>query len=214
LGYITGYRDIGSVNPISTILLKTVNNDFKVQNPGFIGNYFPPYATITFGPSVSYSTQYGTAPSQTFVATLGTVSLNVLVYATGTVAATGSVLMGTNYTAGSSPYRLGQSSTTFLVSITGAVNKFLSLWYRVKATPTTATGNWNPVLTADATMGGGRTYERVTKYGLITVSVDPAQVIEFGLTTIDTNTGVIGDVTHDFIYGGSVSVTAVNIPGV
>ncbi len=211
-GYVTGWRIIDQSAAAGAFNLRNLNNDARLQNPGYVGKYFPPVSVSAFAPPVSYTTQWGTAGASLFHGTDGNdYTRNVLVYSTLTVGLSGSVFKGVDFGAGGDLNRLGQVLTTFRVNFSGSVNRYLSLWYRIKTAPGDTTQRWFPVALADATMSGGRSYERVAKDAVVQISVTADQVVEFGLTVLNTLDSNIADVTKDFIYGGSVSVTALNM---
>jgi hypothetical protein len=211
-GYVTGWQiNDNSAGP-GDFRLFVVNNDSKFQNPGYVGKYFSPVSVAAFSPPVSYDTQYGVAANSFFHGADGNNhTVPVLVYATQTVAINGSVFKGVDYSTGGDFNRLGQVLTTFLVNFSGSVNRYLSLWYRIKTTPTDTTQTWFPVALADNTISGARTYEIASTQAVVQISVTSNQVIEFGLTSLNTFDASIADPTKTFIYGGNVSVTAYNM---
>lgn len=211
-GYVTDYRIIDQSLSAASFKLRNLNNDSRLQNPGYVGKYFAQTAMSAFSPPVTYSTLWGGVTTNDFHGTNGNdYTRNVLVYATASVGLNGSVFMGVDYSTGGSLQRLGQVLTTFRVDFSGAVNRYLSLWYRLKATPGNNTGRWQPVALADNTMSGQRTYEQTRGQAVVQISVTANQVIEFGLTVLNTLDATIADATKDVIYGGSVSIVALNM---
>lgn len=211
-GYVTQYQRLDQGIPASTFKLRTLNNDARLQNPGYVGKYFPAVSASAFALPVSYSTVWGGGTTNDFHGTNGNdYTRNVLVYATATVGLTGSVFKGVDYQTGGDLNRLGQVLTTFKVDFSGGVNRYLSLWYRVKTSPGVTSGRWFPVALADNTMSGQRTYEQARGQAVVQISVTADQVIEFGLTVLNTLDATIADATKDYIYGGSVSITAFNM---
>lgn len=211
-GYVTQYRRIDQVPLGADFKIRNLNNDARLQNPGYVGKYFAPVAMAAFSPAVSYSTAWGGGTTNDFHGTDGNdYTRNVLVYATASVGTNGSVFKGVDFSTGGDLQRLGQVLTTFRVDFSGGVNRYLSVWYRVKPTIGASTGRWFPVALADNTMSGQRTYEQTRGQAVVQISVTADQVIEFGLTSLNTLNANIADPTKDFIYGGSVSVTALNM---
>lgn len=211
-GYVTGYRINDDTTAASNFNLRTLNNDLKLQNPGYVGKYFPAIAISSFQLPDSYDTQYGAGASNLFRgldANDYTAAVNV--YATGTVALNGSVFKAVDYNVGGDLNRLGQDLTTFLVKYSGYVNKYLSLWYRIKLAPGDTTQRWFPVSMANNLVPSPRTYELVSKQEVVQISVGTTGVIEFGLTTLNTLNASISDAANDVIYGGSVTIEALNL---
>jgi hypothetical protein len=91
------------------------------------------------------------------------------------------------------------------------VNRYLSLWYRIKNAAGDTTQRWFPVALADNTMSGQRTYEQTSKDAVVQISATADKIIEFGLTVLNTLDATIGSAANDNIYGGSVSIQALNM---
>jgi hypothetical protein len=211
-GYVTGWRINDDSASAGNFKLSTLNNDTKLQNPGYVGKYFPSVPVLSFLLPVTYDTQWGIAANNDFQGTdLNNYTRSVNVYTPATVGLSGSHFLGTDYVTGGSTQRLGQVLTTFKVKIAGGVNRYLSLWYRVKATTGTTTGRWFPALLADNTIAGQGTYTRTSAEAVIQISVTAAQVIEFGVTVLNTLNATVNDATNVRIYGGNVTVEAYNL---
>ena len=112
---------------------------------------------------------------------------------------------------GGSLQRLGQTLTTFKVDFSGAVNRYLSLWYRIKNNPSDNTQRWLPVAMTDNVLPSSRDYEQIRGQQVVQINVTSGSVIEFGLTVVNVFDTTIGDPTKDNIYGGSVTVEAFNL---
>lgn len=208
-GYITGYDDIGTSLPTSKFFVKDLNNNIRLQNPLYIGNFFPAVSVFALTSSPTVLTNYGTGASNTFHsldAITHTVLIDPLLVSTA-----GSTFLGANYPSGGNIQRLGQQVTNFLIDMSAGVNRYLSMWYRVKTSPGVTTGTWYPVLLADNTIAGARTYEIATARSLVSISVDPAQVLELCLVPLNTADATISDPVNSVIYGASVSIQAYNV---
>jgi hypothetical protein len=212
-GYITGYKDIAATLADAAFRLRDLNNDVRLTAPGYPSHYFPAVSVISFALPVTYDTQYGVGASNNFHGTDNNHYVrSVNIYTAGAVVNTsGSHFYGVDYNTAGHACRVGQVLTTFKVKIHGGVNRYLSLWYRIKASPAITTGEWEPVLLADNTISGGGTYSRITKEAVVQISVNAAQVIEFGLTSLNTLDATIADASNDNIYGGFVTVEAYNL---
>jgi hypothetical protein len=206
-GYITGYRDLGNAQPISKFLVSNINHDIKFQNRFYEGKFFLPAANDTFNLPVTWDSNYGTAASTNFHGTDGNdYTRNVLVYG-------GSIFYGTAYGSGGMANRLAKDVSTFVIRFSGAVNRYLSLWYRIKTAPGDTTQRWYPVDVADNLIPNQRSYEQTSKATKVTITVPYGQVIEFGLTVLNTVDATIASLAAglDNIYGGSASITAINL---
>jgi len=206
-GYVTGYRVIDESNAAASFNLKDLNNNVRLQNPGYVGKYFPPVSVSAFTAPIAYDTLGG---SNDFHGTDGNNYTRPYgVYATQTVATNGSCFKGVDYSTGGDLNRLGQVLTTFKVDFSGKVDRYLSLWYRIKNAPADVTQKWFPVALADNTPDTGYTFVR--GQAVMQISVASDKVIEFGLSAVNTLDAQLDDVLQGFIYGGSVSITALNM---
>ena len=211
-GYVTGYRIIDQSSAPAAFNLKNLNNNVRVFNAGYLGKYFPPVSVLSFSPPISYNTGWGTAPSNDFHGSLGNdYTQQVNVYATQTVALDGSCFKGVDYNTGGDLNRLGQELTTFKVDYSGKVNKYLSLWYRIKNTPADLDQRWFPVAVTESTLPGSGSYSTARGQAVVQINVTADKIIEFGLCVNNTTDAQIWDSTNAFIYGGSVSVMALNM---
>lgn len=210
-GYVTSWQILDSSTAAGSFNLRNLNNDTRLQNPGYAGKYFPPVAAASFAPATIYDTQYGAGPLTDFQGTdTNNYSRNVNVYATASVGINGSVFMGVDYSTGGNLNRLGQVLTTFVVNFGGFTNSQLSLWYRIKATPTDTTQRWYPVAMATVSNPSAATYEHTSKRAVIQISVTANQVIEFGITNVST-LDASRSTSNTMIYDASVSVEALNM---
>lgn len=211
-GYVTGWQVNDGLAAAGAFKLKDINNDARLQNPGYVGKYFPPVSVVSFAPPVTYDADWGGGTSNDFHGGDGNdYTRLVKVYATQTVAITGSNFKGVDYSTGGDFNRVGQVLTTFLVDFSGVVNRYLSVWMRIKNNPADAFGRWFPVALADNTMSGARTYEYTRFSRVVQISVTSDKVIEFGLTVLNTQDATIASAANDNIYGGSVTVHAINM---
>ncbi len=211
-GYVTGFRIVDESGAASAFNLKDFNNNARLQNPGYVGKYFPAVSSLSFSPTTTYSTTWGGATSNDFQGTdLNNYTRLVKVYSTLSVGISGSCFQGVDYSTGGSLNRLGQVLTTFTVDFSGTVNRYLSLWYRIKNAPADTTQRWFPVALADNTTLSPRTYEYTRKQAVVQISATADKVIEFGLTVLNTLDATIANASFDTIYGGSVSVVATNM---
>ena len=211
-GYVTGWRIIDESTAAGAFKLLTLNNDAKLLNTGYAGQYFPAVATSSFSVPDGFDTSWGGATSSDFQGgDTNSYTRQVKVYATQTAAYNGSCFFGTNNGIGGSAFRLGQVLTTFNVDFGGYANRYLSLWYRIKNSTGVLTDRWFPVAMADNVAPGASTYGYVRQQATIQISVPVDKVIEFGITVLNTFDTTIGDPLNDLIYGGSVSVEALNM---
>jgi hypothetical protein len=211
-GYVTGWQIVDQSTGAGAFKVKDLNNDVRVQNPGYVGKYFPPISILGFTLPVSYDVGWGGATSNDFQGTdTNNYTRLVKVYATQTVGINGSCFLGVDNSTGGNLNRLGQVLTTFRVDFSGSVNRYLSLWYRIKTAPSDTTQRWLPVALADNTVAGQRTYEYTRGQAVVQISVTADKVIEFGLTALNTLDATIANSGSPFIYGGSVSVTTLNM---
>lgn len=212
-GYVTDWQALNQLSAPGDFNLRDLNNDVRLKSPIYPGNYFPPVSVSAFSLPVSYDTSYGGATTNFFHGTDNNdYTRQIKVYATATVGLNGSVFKGVNYGTGGDLNRLGQVLTTFLVDFRGGVHRYLSVWYRIKNVPTDTTQRWYPVALADNTMPAQRTYEQTSGKVAVQISVTSDKVIEFGVTVLNTLDASISDLTgNNFIYGGSVSVMALNM---
>lgn len=214
-GYVTSYRINDDSLAAANFNLRNLNNDLRLQNPGFVGKYFAPVAVASFSPSVVYDTQYNVGPATLFHGTDAIDrSRNVNVYSTLSVGINGSVFKGVDYSTLGDTQRLGQVLTTFAVEFSGYVNSFLSVWYRIKTAPGDTTQRWFPVAMVDVgTMAipGQRSYELASGSAVVQISVTSNLVVEFGLTALSTVDASMTNASFDNIYNGRVKVTALNM---
>jgi hypothetical protein len=210
-GYVTSWRVLDDSAAAGNFNLRNLNNDARLQNPGYIGKYCAPVAVASFAPATSYDTAYGTGPSTLFHGTDGNdYARNVNVYSTLSAGINGSVFRGVDHGSGGDTQRLGQVLTTFLVNFSGYVNGQLSLWYRIKTNPADTTQRWFAVSQALISMPSPRTYELASGRAVVQISVTASQVVEFGLTNLST-LDATRSASNTFIYNGAVSVEAFNM---
>jgi chromosome segregation ATPase len=215
-GYITGYQNIGATIPVSKYLVRDMNNDVRFQNPLYPSKYFPAVSAIAFAAPLSFDADWGGATTNTFHS-LDNIDhvRQIKVYSAGSlVANNGSTFIGVDYSTGGSVQRLGQQATTFLCRVTGAVSRFLSLWYRIKSAPTVTNGTWYPAVMADNYTPVMREYERASAEIVIQINVASNQVIEFGIAPLNIQDATMFSITGDSMYGVCASIEAFNLTNV
>lgn len=211
-GYITDWWVNDGVTLPGAFKLKNLNNDVKLQNPGYVGKYFPAVSVASHIAPSPFDADWGGATTQDFTGgDLNNYTRNVKVSSPLSIGIGRPIFMGVDFSTLGNANRLGNIQATFKLSWGGYVNRYLSVWYRLKTADNDPAPRWIAIQTADNFIPSARTYEWVSMIKTVVLTVDSDKLIEFGITPLNGFDATIADAANDQIYSGYFTVEAYNL---